>query len=126
MAKLVDATDLKSVVPSGTYPFDSGWGHHFLDLRSSAERRMLGEGGVRWPAELYTDMPGDGRVTGNNAVHPGDLALKEDTGTAMALLPLINLVVERRIAMPKRIEEMFVNLPPSALKAIKKRGNEPG
>ncbi|MBR0876867.1 DUF4145 domain-containing protein [Bradyrhizobium liaoningense] len=61
------------------------------------------------------------RVTGNNAVHPGELALKEDVGTAKALLQLINLVVERRIATQKRIQEMFGNLPPTALEAIKKR-----
>ncbi|AMA55758.1 DUF4145 domain-containing protein [Bradyrhizobium sp. CCGE-LA001] len=61
------------------------------------------------------------RVTGNNAVHPGELALKEDVGTALALLQLINLVVERRIATQKRIQEMFRNLPPGALEAIKKR-----
>jgi hypothetical protein len=41
------------------------------------------------------------RVTGNNAVHPGELALKEDVGTARALLQLINLVVERRIEPPR-------------------------
>jgi hypothetical protein len=61
------------------------------------------------------------RVTGNNAVHPGELALEEDTSTAHALLQLINLVVERRIATQKRIKEMFRNLPPGALEAIKKR-----
>lgn len=68
------------------------------------------------------------RVTGNNAVHPGELALKEDVGTATALLQLINLVIERRIATQKRITEMFSNLPPGALEAIKRRdgANENG
>jgi Domain of unknown function (DUF4145) len=61
------------------------------------------------------------RVTGNNAVHPGELALKEDTGAAVALLQLVNLVVERRIATQKRIEEMFANLPPGAREQIEKR-----
>jgi hypothetical protein len=61
------------------------------------------------------------RVTGNNAVHPGEILLKEDPGTAKALLQLINLVVERRIAAQKRIEEMFSNLPPGALEQIQKR-----
>jgi hypothetical protein len=61
------------------------------------------------------------RVTGNNAVHPGEIALKEDHGTAIALLQLINLVVERRISTQKRIEEMFGNLPPGALKQISER-----
>ena len=61
------------------------------------------------------------RVTGNNAVHPGELALKEDTGAAIALLQLINLVVERKIATQKRIAEMFANLPPGAREQIEKR-----
>jgi hypothetical protein len=61
------------------------------------------------------------RVTGNNAVHPGEIALKEDPGTAIALLQLINLVVERRISTQKRIEEMFGNLPEGALKQISER-----
>ena len=61
------------------------------------------------------------RVTGNNAVHPGEIILKEDPGTAIALLQLINLVVERRISTQKRIEEMFGNLPSGALDAIQKR-----
>jgi hypothetical protein len=61
------------------------------------------------------------RVTGNHAVHPGRIDLKDDVGTAIALLQLINLVVDRRIATQKRIEEMFGNLPPGALEQIEKR-----
>jgi hypothetical protein len=64
------------------------------------------------------------RVTGNNAVHPGEIVLKEDPGTAIALLQLINIVVEKRIATQKRIEEMFGNLPPGALEAIQKRDDK--
>jgi hypothetical protein len=61
------------------------------------------------------------RVTGNNAVHRGEIVLKESPGTAIALLQLINLVVERRISTKKRIEEMFENLPSGALEQIQKR-----
>jgi len=61
------------------------------------------------------------RVVGNNAVHPGTIDMKDDTGIALALLQLINLVVERRIATQKRIGEMFANLPAGALEQIKKR-----
>jgi hypothetical protein len=58
------------------------------------------------------------RVVGNHAVHPGKIDLKDDVGTALALLQLINLVIERRIATQKRIVEMFKTLPPGALKQI--------
>jgi Domain of unknown function (DUF4145) len=61
------------------------------------------------------------RVVGNHAVHPGTIDLKDDAGTALALLQLVNLVIERRIATQKRIAEMFKNLPPGALKQISKR-----
>jgi hypothetical protein len=61
------------------------------------------------------------RVVGNNAVHPGKIDLSDDSGTALALLQLINLVIERRIATQKRIAEMFNTLPPGALKQIKDR-----
>ncbi|TYL88137.1 DUF4145 domain-containing protein [Bradyrhizobium rifense] len=61
------------------------------------------------------------RVIGNNAVHPGQVDLKDDRATATTLLSLVNLVVERRIASQKRIEEMFNNLPPSVRDAISKR-----
>lgn len=66
------------------------------------------------------------RVTGNNAVHPGEIILKEDPGTAIALLQLINIVVERRIATQNRIEEMFGSLPPGALEQIEKRDEPKG
>jgi hypothetical protein len=61
------------------------------------------------------------RVVGNHAVHPGKIDLKDDVGTALALLQLINLVIERRIATQKRIAEMFKTLPPGALKQIEDR-----
>jgi len=61
------------------------------------------------------------RVVGNNAVHPGKIDLKDDAGIALALLQLINLVVERRISTQKRIDEMFANLPAGAREQIEKR-----
>ena len=61
------------------------------------------------------------RVIGNNAVHPGELNLQDDRATATALLNLVNIIVDRRIAAKKRIEEMFAGLPPHSLEAIAKR-----
>jgi uncharacterized protein DUF4145 len=66
------------------------------------------------------------RVIGNNAVHPGEIDLKDDAGTALALLQLINLIVERRISTQKRIAEMFINLPPGARDKIAKRDGHNG
>jgi hypothetical protein len=61
------------------------------------------------------------RVTGNHAVHPGQIDLKDNKATALKLFDLLNLVVERRIATPNRIKALFIGLPQGALDAIKKR-----
>jgi hypothetical protein len=61
------------------------------------------------------------RVIGNNAVHPGEIDLKDDKETALTLLGLVNLIVERRIAAPKKLEALFAGLPPDALKQIEGR-----
>src|SRR5262249_11285491 len=47
------------------------------------------------------------RVTGNHAVHPGQIDLEDNKATAIALFELVNLIVERCIATPQRIEAMF-------------------
>jgi hypothetical protein len=64
------------------------------------------------------------RVIGNNAVHPGEIDLKDDRATAITLLNLVNLVVERRISTQKHIDQMFENLPPGAREAIADRDGE--
>jgi hypothetical protein len=61
------------------------------------------------------------RVVGNNAVHPGTIDLKDDKETALTLLALINMIVERRIAGPKKLLGLFAGLPPNALQQIETR-----
>jgi Domain of unknown function (DUF4145) len=61
------------------------------------------------------------RVTGNNAVHPGELDLKDDTATAMQLFALVNIIVQSTISAKTQIEAMYASLPSGALKAIEKR-----
>jgi hypothetical protein len=61
------------------------------------------------------------RVIGNNAVHPGELDLTDDKAIATTLLTLINIIVDRRIAAKKHIDEMFQSLPERAREAIEKR-----
>jgi hypothetical protein len=60
-------------------------------------------------------------VIGNNAVHPGTIDLKDDKATALTLLGLVNMIVERRIAGPKKLMTLFAGLPPGALQQIEKR-----
>ena len=61
------------------------------------------------------------RVTGNEAVHPGTIDLKDDKATAIRLFELLNLIIERRIATPNRIAALFEGLPPGTLEQIKRR-----
>lgn len=44
------------------------------------------------------------RVIGNNAVHPGQIDLKDDKETAISLFQLLNAIVERCITVNKKIE----------------------
>ncbi|MBN9338561.1 MAG: DUF4145 domain-containing protein, partial [Comamonadaceae bacterium] len=60
------------------------------------------------------------RVTGNNAVHPGKLDAN-DSHIAEQLFPLVNVIVEYRISLPARIQEMYDALPDGAKSAIQKR-----
>jgi hypothetical protein len=64
------------------------------------------------------------RVVGNNAVHPGELDLKDDSGTAVSLFNLMNVVVETMISQPKHIQQLFDGLPTGAKDAIAKRDNQ--
>jgi hypothetical protein len=61
------------------------------------------------------------RVIGNNAVHPGQVDLRDDVGTAEKLFDLVNIIADAMISQPKRIAEMFDGLPQGAREAIAKR-----
>ena len=60
------------------------------------------------------------RITGNNAVHPGEIDLDEPDVTEN-LFKLINLIVEYTISMPNQIDGVFNKLPEGSLKAIADR-----
>jgi hypothetical protein len=61
------------------------------------------------------------RVTGNNAVHPGQIDLKDDRSTATKLFGLVNIVTEKLITEPREVAALFDGLPDGARAAIKKR-----
>lgn len=61
------------------------------------------------------------RVVGNNAVHPGQIDLDDSPEIAGSLFGLINFIVEKMIAEPKKIGELFNGLPSSAKAGIAKR-----
>ena len=61
------------------------------------------------------------RVIGNNAVHPGQIDLRDDRVTAESLFRLLNLIAEKMISEPKHVDEVYATLPEGALKAIEER-----
>lgn len=61
------------------------------------------------------------RVIGNEAVHPGELDLKDNLETATALFKLVNLIVEEMISIPNSIDNLYDELPEKMKKAIEVR-----
>jgi len=61
------------------------------------------------------------RVVGNNAVHPGEIDLKDDPNIAHSLFEMVNFIVEVRISQPKKVADLYNILPVGALKAVEKR-----
>jgi len=64
------------------------------------------------------------RVTGNHAVHPGQIDLLDNDKTASSLFELLNFIVEQMITRPKKIEAMFGKLPEGVRAAIEKRDSK--
>jgi hypothetical protein len=61
------------------------------------------------------------RVVGNNAVHPGQIDLKDNHALAVPLFNLINVIVDVMITQPKHINDLYGSLPENLLEAIEKR-----
>jgi len=61
------------------------------------------------------------RVIGNEAVHPGELDLRDDPETATKLFDLLNYVVKDRIAEPKERRRIFGLIPEAKRDAIAQR-----
>lgn len=64
------------------------------------------------------------RVVGNNAVHPGQIDLKDEPAIATTLFSLVNVIAEDLISRPKRIKKIYEEIPESAREAINKRDSE--
>jgi hypothetical protein len=60
------------------------------------------------------------RVTGNDAVHPGQIDT-DDLAAVLSLFELLNIIAEDRISQPARIQALYESLPQEKLDAIKKR-----
>jgi len=61
------------------------------------------------------------RVIGNEAVHPGELDLRDDRATAEKLFILVNRVAYDLITYPKELDDIYNDLPPNKLAGIESR-----
>jgi len=61
------------------------------------------------------------RVIGNHAVHPGVIDLNDNPETALALFSFVNIICDYFITQPKKIAEVFSNLPQKDKDNIVKR-----
>ena len=52
------------------------------------------------------------RVVGNNAVHPGQIDLKDDIDTASALFGLVNIIAEVMISQPNHVNQLYQSVIP--------------
>jgi hypothetical protein len=66
------------------------------------------------------------RVIGNEAVHPGQIDLRDKPETAVHLCQLINIIADAMITQPKMIEELYTGLPDAKREQIEKRDADPG
>ena len=63
------------------------------------------------------------RLTGNDAVHPGQIDT-DDSKVVIQLFNLTNVIVEYMIALPKKVSGIYGSLPVNSLKNIEKRDNK--
>jgi hypothetical protein len=66
------------------------------------------------------------RVVGNDAVHPGQIDLKDQPETATSLCQLINIIADTLITQPKLIDNLYSGLPEDKREHIAKRDAKPG
>jgi len=64
------------------------------------------------------------RITGNNAVHPGEINVEEKPELVLKLFELINFIAEKMLTEPKEIEGFYEELPNNAKRQVKKRDGQ--
>ena len=61
------------------------------------------------------------RVIGNEAIHPGQVDIRDDRDTASKLFELVNFIADDRISRPKKIAGVYGMIPEGKRKAIDER-----
>lgn len=61
------------------------------------------------------------RITGNNAVHPGEIDLSEKPERVIPLFGLVNFIAEKTLTERRQIDLLYGQLPEDARKAVQQR-----
>lgn len=93
---------------------------HLLE-RDGGINEMIGELVARGLSPMIQRALDVVRVVGNEAVHPGELDLRDDQVTAMQLFGLVNLIAEQMITQPKHVMALYGTLPPDKIAGIEQR-----
>ena len=80
--------------------------------------KKLVENGL--PASLQKAMD-TVRIVGNDAVHPGEINIDDNQQLAVAMFELMNIIIEKMIIEPKRIDELYNLMPQEKIQGIRKR-----
>ena len=61
------------------------------------------------------------RIVGNEAVHPGEINLDDNSEMAIKMFRLMNMIIEKMIIDPRELEELYNTMPDDKLEGIKNR-----
>jgi hypothetical protein len=61
------------------------------------------------------------RITGNNAVHPGEMSEEDFDHVASKLFELLNFIVKKAITEPKELEELYNMIPENPRKSAENK-----
>ncbi len=61
------------------------------------------------------------RVIGNNAVHPGQIDVRDNPRIVESLFGLVNIIADTMISQPDEIDQLYGSLPEEPREAIEKR-----
>ncbi len=61
------------------------------------------------------------RVTGNNAIHPGEIDMTDDRDRAATMFAVLNAITEDLVAKPKQMQSLYDGLPESVKQHISQR-----
>lgn len=64
------------------------------------------------------------RIVANDAVHPGQIDINENSDLARSMFAIVNMIVENRISEPKRLQDFYDGLPQTKRDQVERRDDK--